>query len=139
MMIREVTKSDLAAVTQLLQELSVFYPEKIQDEDRWLSFTSQKNLLAIVAELDNVIVGYGTLLVEQKIRGGKAGHIEDIVIHPDFRRTGIGRAILDFLAGHAVELGCYKLVLQCSEENRRFYELGGYRQTHLAMQKPLGP
>ena len=139
MVIREVTKTDLAAVTELLQDLSVFYPEEIQDEERWQSFTSQKNLLAIVAEIDKVVVGYGALLIEQNIRGGKAGHIEDIVIHPDFRRTGIGRAILDFLAGHATALGCYKLVLQCSEENRGFYELGGYRQTHLAMQKPLGP
>lgn len=137
MVIREVNRSDLPAITQLLQELSVFKPEEPQDEENWLSFTSQTNLVAIVAVIDEVVVGYGALLIEMKIRGGRAGHIEDIVSHPDFRGIGIGRAIIDFLAGRALELGCYKLVLQCSEENRGFYERGGYRQMHVAMQRFL--
>jgi glucosamine-phosphate N-acetyltransferase len=137
MVIREVKRSDLAAVTNLLQGLSAFNPKELEQEKNWLGFISQANLLAIVAEIDEIVVGYGVLLIEKKIRGGKAGHIEDIVIHPDFRGIGIGRAITDFLAGRAVDLGCYKLVLQCSEENRGFYELIGYRQIHIAMQKFL--
>lgn len=137
MVIREVYRSDLPAINELLQELSVFKPKDPQDEESWQSFTSQANLVAIVAVIDEVVVGYGTLLIERKIRGGKAGHIEDIVSHPDFRGMGIGRAIIDYLAERAVDLGCYKLVLQCSEANRRFYERGGYQQVHVAMQKFL--
>lgn len=137
MVIREVKRSDLLAVTELLQGLSAFIPQELELENSWLGFISQANLLAIVAEIDGVVVGYGVLLTEEKIRGGKAGHIEDIVTHPDYRGIGIGRAITDFLAGRAIDLGCYKLVLQCAEENRGFYERLGYRQMHLAMQRFL--
>ena len=127
MVIREVKRSDLPAVNELLQGLSDFSPNELEQDEHWLDFISQANLLAIVAEIDEVVIGYGALLIEKKIRGGKVGHIEDIVSHPDFRGIGIGRAIIDFLAGRAIDLGCYKLVLQCVEENRGFYERRGYR------------
>ena len=103
MVIREVKRSDLLAVTELLQGLSAFIPQEFELENSWLGFISQANLLAIVAEIDGVVVGYGVLLTEEKIRGGKAGHIEDIVTHPDYRGIGIGRAITDFwLAGRLI-------------------------------------
>ena len=54
MVIREVKRSDLSAVTKLLQGLSAFIPQEFEQENSWLSFISQANLLAIVAEIDGV-------------------------------------------------------------------------------------
>ena len=36
------------------------------------------------------VVGYGSIFIQINIRGGKIGHIEDITVHPDFRKKGIG-------------------------------------------------
>ena len=40
-------------------------------------------------------MGYGSIVIETKIRGGKMGHVEDIVSHSLFRKKGIGKAVVD--------------------------------------------
>lgn len=75
------------------------------------------------------IVGAGTLLVEQKfIRScGKAGHIEDIVVHDSQRGRKLGLHIIDALKFIGVKLNCYKIILNCSETNIKFYEKCGLK------------
>jgi phosphoacetylglucosamine mutase len=70
------------------------------------------------------IVATGTLLVETKLlhNFGKVGHIEDIVIHTDYRKHGLGKRMVHALTSISSELGCYKTILDCSEENSGFYE-----------------
>jgi glucosamine-phosphate N-acetyltransferase len=63
-------------------------------------------------------------LVETKLlhNFGKVGHIEDIVIHTDYRKHGLGKRMVHALTSISRELGCYKTILDCSEENSGFYE-----------------
>ena len=44
--------------------------------------------------IDERIVGYGAILFELKIRGGLAGHIEDIASDIDFKELGLGDELL---------------------------------------------
>jgi len=92
-----------------------------------------------VALIGERIVGTITLLVEKKIihRGGKAGHIEDVAVHPDFQRKGIGEKLINYAEKQAIEAGCYKTLLDCSEEVQRFYEKLGYRKTDAGMRKNI--
>jgi glucosamine-phosphate N-acetyltransferase len=50
------------------------------------------------------------------------GHIEDIVVSEKHRNLGIARSILTELKKHAYIKDCYKVILDCSEENIKFYE-----------------
>ncbi|KAG0231269.1 Glucosamine-phosphate N-acetyltransferase-like protein [Actinomortierella wolfii] len=81
------------------------------------------------------IVASGTLIVEQKfIRGGgKAGHIEDIVVHDSQRGKKFGIRLIDQLKYLANQLGCYKLLLTCSESNEPFYEKSAFARKDLHM------
>ncbi|KAG0225572.1 Glucosamine-phosphate N-acetyltransferase-like protein [Actinomortierella wolfii] len=81
------------------------------------------------------IVASGTLIVEQKfIRGGgKAGHIEDIVVHDSQRGKKFGIRLIDQLKYLANQLGCYKLLLTCSESNEAFYEKSAFTRKDLHM------
>ena len=77
----------------------------------------------------------GTLFLERKfIRGcGKVGHIEDIVVSPEFRKVGLGKALIQFLLGIGKAEHCYKVILDCEENNKPFYLKNGFVHKGLYM------
>ena len=87
----------LEEVVALLQEVSVFEPAPETFEDIWARFSSQLNYFSIVILSAGRVVGFGALLVEHKIRGGKMGHIEDVVSSPEVRGLGVGRLLISEL------------------------------------------
>ncbi|KAG0277477.1 Glucosamine-phosphate N-acetyltransferase-like protein [Linnemannia exigua] len=81
------------------------------------------------------IVATGTLIVEQKFLRGcaKAGHIEDIVVHDSQRGKKFGIRLIDQLKHIGTMVGCYKLLLTCSESNEAFYGKSGFVRKDLHM------
>ena len=132
--IREIVQNDMDEVIELLQSMSEFKPSKSDFLPIWKSFCQQDNVHSLVAVMNNQIVGYGSIVIETKIRGGKHGHVEDIVSHPLFQKKGIGSAIVNALLNVAKENGCYKVALQCKEQNISFYKNCGYEVSGVAMQ-----
>ena len=133
--IRVIAQSDMNAVIQLLQSISEFKPSKSCFSSIWESFNKQSNVHSLVAVMDSQIVGYGSIVIETKIRGGKKGHIEDIVSHSLFRKKNIGKGILDALFDVAKANDCYKVTLESNEDNLKFYEKCGYKIGGIALQK----
>lgn len=125
--------SDMRSVIDLLQGISVFQPN--QDANKlFISFMQQKNMTALVADVDSEIIGFGTYVLETKVRGGAVGHIEDIVCRENYRGLGVGRQIVESLINHAQMRGCYKVTLQCKEHNIGFYEAIGLIKSGITMQ-----
>lgn len=62
-------------------------------------------------------------MIEKKIihHKGKVGHIEDIVISNEYRNQGLGKMLIEFLINRAKEEKCYKIILNCQEQNIPFY------------------
>lgn len=89
----------------------------------------------LVAEMDKMVVGSATLLVERKMlrNCGLVGHIEDVVVDKSARGTGVGRELIERLATTAKELGCYKVILDCGEQNVGFYEKCGFSRKEVQM------
>ena len=77
----------------------------------------------------NKVVASGTILIETKLihNNGKIGHIEDIVVDKGYRGFGLGKLMIDHLSTYAKNQGCYKCILDCSEDNILFYEKCGYK------------
>jgi glucosamine-phosphate N-acetyltransferase len=75
-----------------------------------------------------VVVGTTTLLVEPKFifNGGRVGHIEDVSIRRGYENMGLGRRLVLHATQVATQMGCVKIVLDCSEETMPFYEKLGY-------------
>ena len=134
LVIRSTLKSDMHEWIELLQEVAEFRPKGEDCEAIWEMFSSQPHLTTIVAVADNRVVGYGSLLVEIKIRGGRMGHIEDIVSHSEYRMRGIGSAIVNALLNVARDKGCYKVALQSRSGNVHFYEKNGYTISGVSLQ-----
>lgn len=90
---------------------------------------SNQDHIVVVAELDGVVVGAATLLIEQKFihDGGIVGHVEDVVVDKKFQGQNIGGSIIKYLLKYAKNQGCYKTILDCTDEVKLFYEKIGFK------------
>ena len=133
--IRPVREEDLASAIALLQNLSNYVPPDEDLKTIWADFVDQERVFAVLAEIDGVPVGYGVVQIENKIRGGRVGHIEDVVTSNSARRIGVGRAIIERLLEISDSHDCYKTVLDCKDHNTGFYEACGFVKAGVAMQR----
>jgi glucosamine-phosphate N-acetyltransferase len=83
------------------------------------------------------ILGSGTIIYEPKIIHGckNVGHIEDIVVHENYRTHGIGKNIIKKLTELANKKNCYKVILDCKQTLIPFYEKIGFEQKNYQMVK----
>jgi len=104
--------------------------EKIFDK-----INSNSDHIVAVAIIEGKIVGSTTLLIEAKFihNGGKIGHIEDVVVDKKYQRKGIGEKIVIYLLRYAKDQGCYKTILDCTDEVKPFYEKLGFRHNAFAL------
>jgi glucosamine-phosphate N-acetyltransferase len=75
----------------------------------------------VVGLYNKRIVAYGSIVIENKIRGEKAGHIEDIVVNNKFRGMNIGVKLIDELTKIGDNRGCYRITLFCDKSLVNFY------------------
>lgn len=113
-------------------------PDNDELDSIWDSYINQPLVSSVVAlDQNDEVVGYGTLLIEAKIRGGRLGHIEDIVVSRSMRGNGLGLQIIARLQVMAAELNCYKVILNCDQQNVGFYEKCGLEASGVSMQRML--
>lgn len=91
--------------------------------------TLPNHVRTFVAERDGKVVGAATLLIERKFihGGGQVGHIEDVAVHRNHQRQGIGTALINHATAVARNAGCYKVILDCFDDLVPFYERMGFR------------
>lgn len=137
MKVRLIEQKDMDNVIDMLQSISQFYPEKDRFESLWVDFENNKSNHGFVFLVEEQIVAYGAIIIETKIRGGKLGHIEDIVVNKNFRGSGFGKNVIEYLLDFAERKKCYKVTLSCKEHNVNFYEKCGLDVSGITMNKLL--
>lgn len=75
-------------------------------------------IVVFVNKSTDELVASATLVVERKHihAGGIAGHVEDVVVAPQCRGTGVGVRLVSGLRELGVMVGCYKTILDCRED-----------------------
>ena len=134
---REVIKEDLDRVFEILNQLKELNIESIDKESAWNSFNQNKSTKSIVGVLDNEIVAYGSIVIENKIRGEVAGHIEDIVVDKNYRGRFIGDNLIKELINIGKKNSCYRITLFCKENLENFYSRQGFKKSSINMKKYL--
>jgi glucosamine-phosphate N-acetyltransferase len=83
-----------------------------------------------VARVGDKTIGTATLLMEHKFihHGGRAAHLEDVAVHPDYQSQGVGAALVRHVIEEARKLGCYKVILNCADRVMPFYARLGFRR-----------
>jgi glucosamine-phosphate N-acetyltransferase len=81
--------------------------------------------IVIVDKDSDKIVAVGTVFIERKfLRGlGSVGHIEDIAVDKAQQGKKLGLRIIQALTHISESIGCYKTILNCSEDNIREFAL----------------
>jgi glucosamine-phosphate N-acetyltransferase len=104
--------------------------DKSKAEEIFKKIDSNPAYTIAVAEMDGKVVGSTTLLIEQKFihQGGLVGHIEDVVVDKNFQGQKIGEKIMKYLLDIAKNQGCYKTILDCTDDVKPFYEKLGFKQ-----------
>lgn len=90
-----------------------------------------------VIEENEKILGSGAIIIENKFvhNCGNIGHIEDIVIDKNQRGNGLGKLLIEYLINIAKNNQCYKVILDCHEKNKKFYEKCGFINKNIEMCK----
>lgn len=129
--VRELQKEDLfngflSSLDSLRQASNI---ERNTAEKIFDRIQNNPDHIIAVAEQDGKVVGAATLLIESKFihNGGMVGHIEDVAVDKNFQGQKIGEKIINYLLECAENRGCYKTILDCSDDVKPFYEKLGFR------------
>ena len=89
----------------------------------------------IVLEFENKLIGTGTLLIEDKLTYGgcKMGHIENLLIHENYRGNGYGELLVKKLSDTANNMKCYRVDLTCNIELENFYKKNNFNTNSVSM------
>ena len=135
--IRQLQKKDLfngfLESLDSLRKASDLSPKKAKTIFRKMK--SIQDHIIYVAVQDSKIIGAATIFVEPKFihKGGKVGHIEDVVVSKEHQGEGIGLKLIKALIQYAEKKGCYKTVLDCTDEVMPFYKKLGFTRHSNAM------
>jgi len=121
--IRVYRTSDEAAVVALWQACGLVVPWNVPALDIGRKLAFQPDLF-FVSESEGEITG--SVMVGYE---GHRGWINYLAVAPARRRTGLGRALMDFSEARLRGLGCAKINLQVRDSNTEavgFYERLGF-------------
>lgn len=132
--LRAATPADASALFQLVQALAEYEklshavtgkPEALADH----LFGERRYAEAILAEVDGQPVGFALFFYNYSTFLTRPGiYLEDLFVLPEYRRRGIGKALLTYLAQRAVQENCGRLewsVLDWNAPAIAFYEQMG--------------
>jgi len=123
---------------QLLKQLTSIDPNKISisDFNEFVESLNDTHMIYVIEDLENkIIIGTITILIEKKIihNLGIVLHIEDLVIHKDYRKRGLANKLLELVKGISKEYKVYKIILDCSNDLEFFYSKNGFEKKNIQM------
>jgi GNAT superfamily N-acetyltransferase len=129
--IRPATEQDVDVIFELIMCLAAY--EKLTENVTGNSDLLRSHLFgarpyaeSIVADLDGQIVGFGLFFHSYSTFLTQPGlYLEDIFVLPEYRRQGIGKALMMSVAKIAFERGCGRLewsVLDWNQPAIEFYQ-----------------
>jgi glucosamine-phosphate N-acetyltransferase len=135
--IRQLREDDLfnGFLTSLDTLRKASYIERQKSIQVFNKIKSNPDHVIFVAEYENRVVGSTTLFLEPKFihNGGIVGHIEDVVVQKDMQGKNIGEKLIRESLNYAKSKGCYKTILDCTDEVKAFYEKIGFKKTSNGM------
>ena len=134
--IRPAAEADLPELVELLRHLfeleQDFEPDASKQQAGLSLMLESPFAELLVAECGGRVAGFCG--VQLQISTAMGSQIEDLVLHPEFRRRGIGSRLLDAAGAWAKQRGARRLQLNCDDQNlpaMRFYEARNWIRTHL--------
>jgi len=134
MIAREAVEADLEGMRVLNNHLQPADPVLPASELQavWRRMLGNESMHCFVIELDGQLAATCTLVVVPNLtRSARPyGFIENVVTHRDYRRRGLGTAVLQAALDLAWSQGCYKVMLMTGSREagtHAFYAEAGFQ------------
>lgn len=123
----------LTTVDEILSQIEMIkflYPN--MTKERYESFLSDmipKNYKQVAVFNEDKCIGLTGFWFGTKLWTGKYLEIDNFIVHPDYRKNGIGKLLTNFIDERAKELNCTCVVLDAFTGNfeaHKFYYNQGY-------------
>jgi len=100
---------------------------KPETVEHWLNEIDREQALVIIAEIDGKMVGYGMLSLNDLDWTRHLAELR-VLVHPDYRNTGLGRKMIREVFALAVDRGVEKVIARMTLDQTAarslFHELG---------------
>lgn len=133
-LVRDVCVDDADGYMRLLPQLSQFSTQA-HNVARFAQFveevlTVRHRIVVMVDAATDAVVAAATLIVEPKCIHdfGFVGHVEDVIVDDLYRGCGLGKQLVNWVCTTANGAGCYKVILDCSDDNVEFYTRCGFKR-----------
>lgn len=139
--IRTLTDSDLTGAARLLGILNPEVPPRVVEERLASLLREHPDYQIAGAFSAGSLVGICGGGMFTKVWCGKCLEIENLVVDPDARGTGIGAGLIEHFKAIAREHGCNVLTLDSYAHNRqshRLYERHGFEPWSIHFVNPIG-
>jgi GNAT superfamily N-acetyltransferase len=105
-------------------------------EHAYTELLARSDVRVAVGSIDDVVVGFGIVEVEQLRTGDRLGVVTDLYVEPDARSVGVGEAILGVLLEFCRARGCMGVdgrALPGHRATKNFFEDHGFTARALVM------
>lgn len=152
---RPATRDDIARIAELARGLRAELAEyrggdlwAARDvmgeplEDNLAELLERDDTAVIVGALDEVVVGYGTLAVEQLRDGSRLGVVGELFVEPEARSVGVGEQLARALVDRSRSAGCRGvdvIALPGHRATKNFFEEQGFTARAIVMHHELDP
>ncbi len=123
--IRNLEEKDRDEFLDLLEEFNGYKCDKEKFKTVLLSKNNFNRTL--VLERENVIISSLSVCIDLKFYQN-VGRVEDVITKKEYRGLGYASALIEEALSICKEEGCYKIVLNCSDKNMKFYEKNGFQK-----------
>ncbi|WP_263376153.1 GNAT family N-acetyltransferase [Granulicella aggregans] len=144
--IREAASEDVAAMLRLYAAGDFATKDAFTVEEavsHLQAMQRQPSMQVFVACDGEAVVGTYELFIMDNMakRGRRSGVVEDVMVLPEYRGRGVGRAMMQDAMERCRRAGCYKLTLSSNlsrEEAHRFYDALGFTRHGYSFVVELG-
>ncbi|HET8636342.1 MAG TPA: GNAT family N-acetyltransferase [Acidobacteriaceae bacterium] len=121
--IRPATPADAPLILSFIRHLAEYErePHAVEMTEAQLlrdGFGSERYFECLIAESDGQPAGFALFFPIFSTWKGRSIHLEDLFVLPEFRKSGIGKALLRRVAAIAVERDCARLQWDVLEWNK---------------------
>jgi GNAT superfamily N-acetyltransferase len=109
-------------------------------EDAFAALLADTEARVVVGLIDEVIVGFGVLVLETLSTGDRLGRITELFVEAPARAISVGETMADALVAFAGEHDCIgvdALALPGHRATKNFFEEEGFTARALIMHRPL--
>ncbi len=137
---------DIPRLLQLLEiltgiEESFDFDREAHTRGLSLLIEAQPRTCVAVAEESGKVIGMCTgQTVISTAMGGPSVWVEDVVVHPDYRRLGLGAQLMDYLSDWAASCGALRQQLLIDNDNGsalEFYRTQNWKRTNFSCLRKL--